>query len=55
MGQAEKKSLELEEVRRKNLLVVDKIEEQKKMLIMKLEEVKMLHNLEEGRLEQQIR
>jgi hypothetical protein len=37
--QVEKKSLELGEVKRRHLLVEDKMEEQKKILIMKLEEV----------------
>ncbi len=37
--QVEKKSLELGEVKRRHLLVEDKMEEQKKILVMKLEEV----------------
>jgi len=53
--QVEKKSLELEEVKRKNLVVEDKMEEQKKILVMKLEELRMQHGIEEGKLEHQIR
>jgi hypothetical protein len=51
----DKKLEELGDMKRKNLLVQDKMEEQKKILIMKLEEVKMEHSMEEGKLEHQIR
>ncbi len=53
--QVEKKSLELGELKRLNLQVEDKMEEQKKVLMMKLEEVKMEHSMVEGKLEHQIR
>ena len=53
--QVDKKTEELGDLKRRNLLVEDKIEEQKKILMMKMEEVKMQHSLEEGKLEQQIR
>jgi hypothetical protein len=53
--QVDKKLAELSEVKRRNLLVQDKMEEQKKILTMKLEEVRVEHSMEEGKLEHQIR